>query len=86
MVKSRLEIHDWRFGFVLDGFPRNAAQAELFLESYDIDAVIVLELPEETAVERMQGRRLCAGCGLDYNLIQLPPHVRACATTAAGRS
>lgn len=73
VVRSRLEIHDWRYGFVLDGFPRNAAQADLFLESYDVDAVIVLELPEEAAVARMRGRRLCAGCGRDINLARLPP-------------
>ena len=47
VVKWRLEIHDWRHGFVLDGFPRNAAQTEFFLENYDIDAVIAIELPEE---------------------------------------
>jgi adenylate kinase len=73
VVRSRLEIHDWRYGFVLDGFPRNAAQAELFLQSYDVDAVIVLELPEEAAVARMRSRRLCAGCGRDINLAQLTP-------------
>jgi adenylate kinase len=73
VVRSRLEIHDWRFGFVLDGFPRNAAQADLFLQSYDVDAVIVLELPEQAAVDRIRNRRLCAGCGRDINLVQLPP-------------
>ena len=75
VVKWRLDIHDWRYGFVLDGFPRNAAQAEFFLENYDIDAVIAIELPEEAAIARMQSRRLCSGCGLDYNLIQLRPKV-----------
>jgi adenylate kinase len=45
----------------------------LFLQSYDVDAVIVLELPEDAAIARMRGRRLCAGCGRDINLIQLPP-------------
>ena len=75
IVKWRLEIHDWRHGFVLDGFPRNAAQTEFFLENYDIDAVIAIELPEQTAIERIQSRRLCSSCGLDYNLIQLRPHV-----------
>jgi adenylate kinase len=75
IVKWRLDIHDWRVGFVLDGFPRNAAQTEFFLENYDIDAVIAIELPEEAAIARMQSRRLCSSCGLDYNLIQLRPKV-----------
>jgi adenylate kinase len=85
VVRERLEIHDWRFGFVLDGFPRNAPQAEFFLENYDIDAVIALELPEEAAIERMQSRRLCSGCGLDYNLLQLRPNVPEVCDNCGGR-
>ena len=85
VVKARLDIHDWRHGFVLDGFPRNGAQAEFFLENYDIDAVIAIELPEEAAIVRMQSRRLCSGCGLDYNLIQLRPQVADVCDNCGGR-
>jgi adenylate kinase len=85
VVKERLDIHDWRYGFVLDGFPRNAPQAEFFLENFDIDAVIVLELAAEAAIERMQSRRLCQGCGLDYNLIQLRPKVAEVCDNCGGR-
>ncbi len=85
VVKSRLDIHDWRYGFVLDGFPRNAAQTEFFLENYDIDAVIVIELEEETALARIQSRRLCSSCGLDYSLIQLRPHVPSVCDNCGGR-
>ena len=85
IVKWRLEIHDWRNGFVLDGFPRNAAQTEFFLENYDIDAVIAIELPEEAAIERIQSRRLCSSCGLDYTLIQLRPHVPSICDNCGGR-
>ena len=85
IVKWRLEIHDWRHGFVLDGFPRNAAQTEFFLENYDIDAVIAIELPEATAIDRIQSRRLCSSCGLDYNLIQLRPHVASICDNCGGR-
>jgi adenylate kinase len=85
VVKWRLDIHDWRVGFVLDGFPRNAAQAEFFLENFDIDAVIAIELPEEAAVARMQSRRLCSSCGLDYNLIQLRPKVPDVCDNCGGR-
>ncbi len=85
VVKWRLEIHDWRCGFVLDGFPRNAAQTEFFLENYDIDAVISIELPEQAAIERMQSRRLCSSCGLDYNLIQLRPKVPDVCDNCGGR-
>src|SRR5947208_778996 len=34
VVKGRLGLHDWNYGFILDGFPRNRHQAEFFLESY----------------------------------------------------
>lgn len=69
VVKERLEMHDWNFGFILDGFPRNHPQAEFFLESYDIDAVIQIDVPNEVVFERILSRRLCENCGLDYNLI-----------------
>jgi adenylate kinase len=45
VVRDRLAAHDWNYGFIVDGFPRNARQAEFFLESYDIDGVINLHLP-----------------------------------------
>src|SRR3984885_3951337 len=46
VVGERLAAHDWNYGFIIDGFPRNAGQAEFFLESYDIDGVINLHLPD----------------------------------------
>ncbi len=69
VVKQRLDQHDWNFGFILDGFPRNATQAGFFLESYDIDAVIHIDVPDDVVLERILSRRLCSQCGLDYNLI-----------------
>lgn len=75
VVRDRLEQHDWNHGFVIDGFPRNVPQAEFFLESYDIDAVIVLDLPDEEVQRRVLSRRICSQCGLDYNLIAHRPEV-----------
>ena len=48
------------------------------MESYDIDAVIYLDLPDSEVRRRVLNRRLCAECGMDYNLIGDSPH-------AAGR-
>ncbi|MBA3289667.1 MAG: nucleoside monophosphate kinase [Acidimicrobiia bacterium] len=73
VVQQRLETHDWNYGFIVDGFPRNARQAEFFLESYDIDGVIDLELPDEEVARRVLARRLCSGCGLDWNLLSHRP-------------
>ncbi len=75
IVKRRLDEHDWNYGFILDGFPRNVSQARFFLESYDIDAVLLIDVPEAVVFERMLSRRLCSGCGLDYNLIAHRPAV-----------
>ena len=75
VVRDRLEQHDWNHGFVIDGFPRNVPQAEFFLESYDIDAVIVLDLPDDEVQRRVLSRRVCSRCGLDYNLIAHRPAV-----------
>lgn len=75
IINWRLKEHDWNFGFVLDGFPRNAAQTEFFLESYDTDAVIHIVVPDDVVRERVLSRRLCSGCELDYNLIHHRPRV-----------
>src|SRR5205085_7257286 len=75
VVRQRLTEHDWNYGFIVDGFPRSARQAEFFLESYDIDGVINLELPDEEVHRRVLARRLCTQCGLDYNLIASRPQV-----------
>ncbi len=69
IVRGRLDQHDWNYGFILDGFPRNRPQAEFFLESYDIDAVIQIDLSDQVVRDRVMNRRLCSRCGLDYNLI-----------------
>jgi adenylate kinase len=75
LVVERLEQHDWNHGFILDGFPRNAQQARFFLERYDVDAVVVIEVPDDAVYERMLARRLCSACGRDYNLLSNPPKV-----------
>lgn len=69
VVKNRLEEHDWNYGFILDGFPRNVEQAIFFLEAYDIDAVIRIAIPDEVVHDRVMGRRICSVCGLDYHLM-----------------
>lgn len=69
VMLERLELHDWNFGFVLDGFPRDQAQATFFLERFDVDAVLLIDVPDAVVLERIMSRRLCSQCGLDYNLI-----------------
>src|SRR5947209_12201322 len=62
-VRDRLAQHDWNYGFIVDGFPRSRRQAAFFLESYDIDAVIHLDLPDSEGRRRMLARRVCPRSG-----------------------
>lgn len=60
-------------GFILDGFPRNLAQARFLLDEYPIDSVINLKVPDGVVLERILARRACADCGTDWNLLFNPP-------------
>ena len=75
VVKNRLEKPDAENGFILDGYPRTRFQAELLVKHFDIDYVIVLNIPEEVAIERLSYRRICRNCGAIYNLKTNPPKV-----------
>lgn len=85
IVDKRLKDHDWNYGFILDGFPRNAAQAEFFLESYDIDAVIFIDLPDSAVKSRILSRRICEKCGKVYNLLKNPPAEKGKCDVCKGR-
>src|SRR5256714_4158425 len=72
-VRDRLAMHDWNYGFIIDGFPRTRRQAEFFLESYDIDAVIHLDLPDSEVRRRVLARPGCGHCRLGYNPTEYRP-------------
>jgi adenylate kinase len=64
MILNRLKEDDCRKGWLLDGFPRNFAQAEalwkaLEKEKMKLDYVIEIDLDRESAKKRIMGRRLC---------------------------
>jgi len=64
MILNRLKEDDCKNGWLLDGFPRNLAQAEalwaaLQKENIKLDFVIEIDLDRETAKKRIMGRRLC---------------------------
>ena len=78
MIRERLAERDTRKGFILDGFPRNLAQAHALdhlLESLrqPLDAVVQLEVDSAELVRRLSGRRTCADCGRVFNLLTSPP-------------
>jgi adenylate kinase len=64
-------------GFLLDGFPRNRAQAEALGEALDergqrLTAVLLIDVPDELVVERITGRRQCSN-GHVYHVKYDPP-------------
>lgn len=80
IVEDRFIKPDCVNGFLLDGFPRTIVQAEaLELElqknSKRLDAVINLEVQDQTIISRMTGRRVCSKCGATYNLTFNKPAV-----------
>jgi adenylate kinase len=91
MIRERLGEPDTRRGFILDGFPRNLAQAhalERLLEvlRQPLDAVVQLDVDYRELVRRISGRRTCADCGRVFNLLTCPPaatHSELCPQTGA---
>lgn len=56
IVRKRLELHDWRYGFVLDGFPRTPSQAMYLFENWNLDRAIYLDLPDKVVRARVMSR------------------------------
>ena len=80
MMKVRLNEEDCKNGYILDGFPRTIPQAEgldsLFLElNQSLDSVIVIEVNDDTIVNRMAGRRVYLASGRVYHIQYNPPKV-----------
>ena len=68
LVKERLEADDAQKGFILDGFPRNTAQAvaldsELAAMGRTLDAALLVSVEPSVIVERLSSRRTCRDCG-----------------------
>ena len=68
LVKERLSADDAKAGFILDGFPRNSAQAvtldsELQNMGLKLDAALLVAVEPEVIVERLSSRRTCKECG-----------------------
>ena len=61
-------------GYILDGVPRTIPQAQAMEEQgIEIDAVLDLDVPDETIIRRMSGRRVCPVCGASYHIVNAPP-------------
>jgi adenylate kinase len=78
LIEERLNQPDAIGGFILDGFPRNVAQAGTLARMLEnrgekLDRVVALIVPDAEIVKRISGRRTCRNCGAMYHLIYDPP-------------
>jgi adenylate kinase len=78
IVKNRFLEDDCKEGFLLDGFPRDLAQAKALDKTLEkmtkeLNAVIDLEVSDETIIKRMANRKICSSCGESYNSCFLKP-------------
>ncbi|NNB89861.1 adenylate kinase [Corallococcus exiguus] len=78
IVEERLKESDVAQGFVLDGFPRTPGQADALDRMLErlgkqLNAVVSLEVPHSTLVERGSGRRVCPNDGSVFHVTQSPP-------------
>lgn len=73
MLLDRIHKSDCKDGFVLDGFPRTIPQAKSLTEALSklnekIDYAINIDVPDESIITRMSGRRACLSCGSTYHI------------------
>ncbi|HRY63203.1 MAG TPA: nucleoside monophosphate kinase [Patescibacteria group bacterium] len=62
-------------GYILDGYPRNLAQAEFLATKDELTHVLEIDLPEEETVRRLGGRRTCPKCQTVYHIEYNPPKI-----------
>ena len=77
MIRERLAQPDAAKGFILDGFPRNIAQAEALTQllaelRQPLEAVVLLNVDLSILFKRLTGRRVCEGCGRVFNIYTAP--------------
>jgi adenylate kinase len=77
VVRERTAREDCQRGYILDGFPRNPAQAAMLNElaaeqGHGLQAILI-DVPTELLEQRMVGRRNCPVCGEIYNVYFKPP-------------
>ena len=72
LLYNRLAKEDCMNGYVLDGFPRNLSQVEIYesicKNSSLKNIIIVVDIPKEIGEKRITGRRVCMNCGKVYNV------------------
>lgn len=81
IINDSLDRPDCAKGFILDGFPRTVAQAQMLDKMLEdrhqtIDKVVHMEIPDEILVPRITGRRIHPASGRSYHVLFNPPKVK----------
>lgn len=89
IVKERLAKDDVNDGYMLDGFPRNIAQAEALDEfgkelGKSLNCVINIHVDPESLMERLTGRYICRDCGATYHKVFNPTKVEGTCDRCGG--
>ena len=90
MIAERVESAEAADGFILDGFPRTAAQAEALDEEVErlgrrLTAAILIDVPDEEVVRRLSGRRTCEKEGHIFHVDFDPPKKEGVCDVCGGR-
>lgn len=80
LVGERLKRDDAKIGFILDGFPRTAQQAENLDKKLSelkirLDLVLYFKTSLAVIIRRLSGRRICGQCGKNFHLTNFKPKV-----------
>jgi adenylate kinase len=89
MILERLDRPDAATGALLDGFPRNVAQADVLdariaQRGGAIRVAVYVDVPTNVLIERLAGRWMCPGCQASYHAVFNPPAAASTCDTCGG--
>jgi len=78
MLLERFSQSDIKKGFILDGYPRNLAQARTLEDIFkqknlDVDLAVYLDSSDSVIIQRLSGRLVCSRCGANFHVTNMPP-------------